>query len=103
MQLLPNTRVVWSCILPRRGYRYSLLKISEKCRNRINRFMIEFATQHGGKAIKYPDFQDRYPGLFRKDEVHLSNIGNDLFLNALQGAFDTFLSSNCFALVYPVD
>jgi len=102
MQLLPNTTIVWSSILPRLRYRSSKnTKAMENCRTRINRSLIDYVIKYGGKAIKYPEFNDRYPGLFF-DDVHLSFIGNDLFLNTIQGAFDTFLH-NFYLSVYPLE
>ena len=51
--------------------------------------MIAFCfIKYGGSTIKYPDFKDKYPELFQ-EEVHLSFIGNDLFINTIQGAFDS--------------
>jgi hypothetical protein len=61
MQLLPNTTIVWSSILPRLRYRSSKnTKIMENCRTKINRSLIDYVIKYGGKAIKYPEFNDRY-------------------------------------------
>ena len=70
-------------------------------RNRINREIIRFLTHQGHRAIKHPDFQDMSPGLFADDGVHLSFVGNDIFLNTIQAAMETFLTTN--ASVYPSD
>jgi hypothetical protein len=35
------------------------------------------------------DFEDKYNGLFAKDDVHLSFIGYDIFINTLQGALES--------------
>jgi hypothetical protein len=43
-----------------------------------------------GYVIKYPDFDDRYPALFSDDGVHLSLIGNDIFIDQIQSALETF-------------
>jgi hypothetical protein len=45
----------------------------------------------GGYVIRHPDFDDKHPALFKKDCVHLSFIANDIFLNQIQGALETFL------------
>jgi hypothetical protein len=34
---------------------------------------------------------DKHPAWFKKDGVHLSFIANDIFLNQIQGALETFL------------
>ena len=102
MHLLPDTIIVWSSILPRFSYRFCPDTVEmEKVRSRVNRSVIRFVVRNGGRAIKYPDFQDKHPGLYC-DDVHLSYIGNDLFINSLQGAFETFLR-NHFVPVYPHD
>ena len=58
-------------------------------------------VSEGGRAIKHPDFQDKNPPLF-SDNTHLSFIGNDIFLNSFQGAFETFLNYPN-VKVYPVE
>jgi hypothetical protein len=45
-----------------------------------------FLLKQLGYVIKYPDFEDKYSGIFAKDGVHLSFIGYDIFINTLQGA-----------------
>lgn len=100
--LMPNTVLIWSCILPRLQWRYSTnTKAMENVRIRINREIVNYIKQVGGKAIRYPDFQDKAPGLF-SDDCHLSFIGNDIFLNTIQGAFETFIH-NPDESIYPRD
>jgi hypothetical protein len=41
-------------------------------------------------VIEYPGFDDKLPALFDPDGTHLSFIGNDIFINAIQGALETF-------------
>jgi lysophospholipase L1-like esterase len=38
----------------------------------------------------YPDLEDCHTSLF-KDGVHLSFLGNDIFINIIQGALEQFL------------
>ena len=75
----------------------------EDARARINRGVIRSVVSEGGggRAIKHPDFQDNHPALF-SDNTHLSFIGNDIFLNSFQGAFETFLNYPN-VKVYPVE
>ncbi|XP_060554132.1 uncharacterized protein LOC132715170 [Ruditapes philippinarum] len=102
MRILPRACIVWSSILPRFVWRYSENnKAMDENRKRINRALIYFLAQLGHKCIKHPDFQDKMPALFSDDGVHLSYIGNDIFLNTIQGAIETFLTNN--ANVYPID
>jgi hypothetical protein len=37
--------------------------------------------------------EPKQPTLFRHDGVHLSDIGNDIFLNNIQARIETFISS----------
>jgi hypothetical protein len=41
-------------------------------------------------VIEYPGFDDKLPALFDPDGTRLSFIGNDIFINAIQGALETF-------------
>ena len=73
----------------------------ENVRKRINRELIRFIKINGGKAIRYPDFHDKSPSLFH-DDTHLSFIGNDIFVNTIQSAFDMFIC-NPNIQVFPFD
>ncbi|XP_071129598.1 uncharacterized protein [Mytilus edulis] len=102
-QMLPNCSLIWSSILPRRSWRYSSDDHAmEVTRKRINRGVRSDILQHGGYVIKYPDFDDRHPALYSDDGVHLSFIGNDIFLNQIQSALETFIKyPHC--VVFPHD
>jgi hypothetical protein len=45
-------------------------------------------------------FRENYTFL-KSDEVHLTPVGNDIFLNILQGAIEYFMSSNLGGLSFP--
>jgi hypothetical protein len=62
----------------------------EKTLKRVNRGARSCLLKPLGYVIKQPDFEDKYNGLFAKDDVHLSFIGYDIFINTLQGAFESF-------------
>ena len=62
----------------------------EKTRKRINRHFRSYFLNKNCYVIKYPDFDDKLPALFDPDGTHLSFIGNDIFINAIQGALETF-------------
>ena len=101
-RLMPHTIIVWSCILPRLRWWYSEnTKAMENVRKRINRELISFMKINCGKAIRYPDFHDKSPSLFH-DDTHLSFIGNDIFVNTIQSAFDMFIC-NPNIQVFPFD
>ncbi|KAJ8307741.1 hypothetical protein KUTeg_014712 [Tegillarca granosa] len=74
---LPNTTVVWSCILPR------LFWYGARSQVAIDNVR--------GRVITQSDLSDKETGCYRFDGIHLSDIGNDIYLNALQGALKSFL------------
>ena len=85
-QMMPQTGLIWSAILPRLPWKYSDNNDRmEKCRRRLNSSMGLHMVRHGGYCIKYPEIKaDRR--FFKSDGVHLTKIGNQVFLNILQGA-----------------
>lgn len=97
---LPNTRIIWSQILPRRNWRFSQnCKAMEQGRRRINSALAAVVIKAGGAYIKYPDILCDNSSLFQPDGVHLSDIGNDIFLNTIQAALEYFHSN--MGNVYP--
>lgn len=99
-KLLPNTRIVWSQILPRKNWRYSQNdKAMERARVRVNSAAATEAIRLGGAYIKYPDIKCASTELWAEDGVHLSKLGNQLFLNILQGAIESFVYTQ--TVLYP--
>ena len=94
-QTLPGTRLIWSQMLPRLGWRNERHHAAlERTRLRVNNRVASEAIQLGGGYVRYPDLVED-PGLFI-DDVHLSHIGNELFLYRLQQGLQAFISSrNC--------
>ncbi len=93
--LIPQVKLIWSYMLPRRVWRgANSHKAMEKNRRRINRKAVDVVTSLGGGFIKH-DIDDRDPGLYREDDVHLSDIGNAIFVNEIQEAlFQTIAHLN---------
>lgn len=87
--LLPKSKFVWSQILPRLKYRNEIVHRSlNRTRVRLNSLVATYIIKHGGAYIRYPEISEDNPDLFL-DGVHLSDIGNNLFLYRLQqGLFD---------------
>lgn len=82
--LLPNTKLVWSHILPRRYWHGAPLnsgKNIDKKRKRINKNISKFVTEMGGGVISHANISVANPDLFRFDGTHLSELGNRNFLN----------------------
>ncbi|KAK3102187.1 hypothetical protein FSP39_009460 [Pinctada imbricata] len=96
----PNTMFVWSQILPRFKWRsFVPSKTLNKARVRLNRKMANLILSLGGAYIRYPELCEENMGFFADDKVHLSDLGNDMFLHHLQQGLQTFLMKNC--NVYP--
>ena len=102
-RMLPGCSVIWSSMLPRRSWRFSNNdRPMEITRKRINRGIRSYMLKYKGYVVKYPDCDDRHLGLFLDDGVHLLFIGNGIFVNQLQSAFETFIKyPYCF--VFPYD
>ncbi|KAJ8320014.1 hypothetical protein KUTeg_001601 [Tegillarca granosa] len=97
-QWLPNTIIIWSDILPRLYWRGSLnIKAIEKKRKRVNRSGRRSAFLVGGRVIHHQDITYVCPSLFRADKVHLTDVGNALFLNNLQNELE-LCASNSFSM-----
>ncbi|XP_065945056.1 uncharacterized protein [Magallana gigas] len=94
--VLPNTLIVWSHILPRSNWRQSLSTIEgENSRRRINSAIATFVLKKlNGASIKYPDIQITQKRLFRLDGVHLSDLGNNIYINSLKNAIVQFVTSS---------
>ena len=95
MTMLPNTLLVWSQILPRKHWLRARSPNSvSKARVRINSAIATYTLANRGAYIKYPEICIESEGLWYKDGIHLSSLGNDLFLNCLQGALSYFITSD---------
>ncbi|KAK6179793.1 hypothetical protein SNE40_005884 [Patella caerulea] len=93
----PNTFIVWSQILPRKFLVDA--KALSKQRSRLNNFAAKRILELGGAYIRYPDIKFGISHLFQSDNIHLSDIGNSIFINTLQGALEHFYLAN--GNVYP--
>ncbi|CAC5401645.1 unnamed protein product [Mytilus coruscus] len=97
--LLPNLSLVWSEILPRRYWHLAENQVAiNSTRNRVNaavRNIFKEELNHG-LVICHPNIKAQERDLFRHDGVHLSDVGNDVFLNnvTVQGALELFASSD---------
>ncbi|XP_078320273.1 uncharacterized protein LOC111112779 [Crassostrea virginica] len=93
-----NIKVIWSFILPRLQWRTSAsLKAMEKARKRVNSHIATTVLQSGGAIIRHTDIKPD-PALFAQDGVHLSSLGNSIFLNSLQGGLEAIIihGKSCF-------
>ena len=93
--LLPDVKIVWSELLQRRYWHTAREgKAMEKTRKRVNLAVKNIVLGVGGYVIKHNNIRARDINLFRNDGTHLSDIGINVYLNTIQGALESFLSSN---------
>ena len=92
--LFPNCRIIWSELLMTR-YCHNAKKGTalEKARKRVNCANKNFVLSEGHCENKHPNIRAGKKTLFRHDGVHLSDIGNDIFLNNIQAGLEAFISS----------
>lgn len=100
-KIMPTTVLVWSQMLPRSQWRNSKdLKAMEKSRVRVNTSIASYLTKSSGCYIRYPDIKANHIFL-KEDGVHLSGLGNDVFLNTLQGGIEKIVSNLGVNLTFP--
>ncbi|CAG2196532.1 unnamed protein product [Mytilus edulis] len=100
-QLMLDTVFVWSQIIPRSSWRYSdNINAMEKCRMRVNTSIASFLTKTDGCYLRYPDIKANELFLM-KDGVHLTSLGNNIFLNTLQGGLEMIIRNLGINLTFP--
>jgi hypothetical protein len=96
----PNTKLIWSQILPRTNWRHSKNnEAMEKARKRLNSYAATRTIGMGGTYIKYPNIYLANTELWSTDGIYLSNVRNERFLNSLQHALENIVLHG--AVVYP--
>ena len=84
--LLPNARLIWSNILPRREY-YPYSDDDQpridRTRLALNKCARSICRRMGGYSVEHPEIRHEHAALFRRDGIHLSPDGNELFLRSL--------------------
>lgn len=77
----PACQIIWIDILPR--LQWTQGSTADKKRRRINRYGRQLArVLHGGSVSV--EIDSVTPGFFRADRVHLSQVGIEMFLDALK-------------------
>ncbi|CAH2225713.1 hypothetical protein XELAEV_18005938mg, partial [Pelobates cultripes] len=78
-ELVPGVVVVWSEMVPRFNWRHARDSAAvARCRGKVNKAMSVFVRRSGGVAVRHWELEGMLPGYFRKDGVHLSEVGCDL-------------------------
>jgi len=90
--LYPHAHIIWCDIMQRRSWRGTgpnINVIMDRKRKRVNGFGKRAVLSTGiGSTLTVPiEFSE--PGFFRKDGVHLSDVGNEMFLDALRDCVST--------------
>lgn len=94
-KICPGVTIIWSQILPRLHWRNEINHVAlEKVRLRVNSKIATFVISNGGRYIRYPEIIEKNRGLFCEDGVHLSQLGNDVFIYRIQQALQSFLTSD---------
>ena len=93
-QRFPNTRIVWSQILPRQTWRFSTNNAAmHRARQRINGHAANLFIKMQGTYVKHPALQTMVPVLYCADGVHLTLEGNKMFLKQIANAVKTLANS----------
>ena len=96
----PQSRLVWSQVLPRSVWRFSSNNHAmERMRVRFNRAMAKAILDLEGCYLKYLDMIKNMSLFLAQYGVHHSPLGNTVFLNTLQGGLEYFASGK--GSVYP--
>lgn len=89
-------KIIWSQILPRNAWRYSDNHAAmDLARKRVNSYAAKRVIENGGFYLKHPDLSQVTPAIFTADGVHLSFLGNCLFLAQISSALEAFVSGSC--------
>ena len=100
---LPETALIWSQILPRLSWRYSKnTEAMDKGRRRLNSSIGAYMIKHGGCYLLYPDIKATHE-FISTDDVHLTKLGNNIFLNIIQGGLEAIISRGTGGIAFPDD
>lgn len=82
-QQFPHMKILFSSINQRRHWRHAPPAKIEKARKFVNSVMAAFVLSVNGRIVHHPQIVFVNPALFLTDDVHLSSLGNTVFLNDL--------------------
>lgn len=90
----PGTTLVFSEIVPRLSWLSSdQRRVMEKMRKRVNRALEKCMPLINGLSYRHVDLEGGYPGLYRPDGVHLSEVGLDIFNLGLQYSIESAVAA----------
>lgn len=79
----PLMKIVFSLINQRPHWRYGPPGKMEKARKFVNSVMDSFVLACNGITVHHSEIVFDKPGLFLRDNVHLTDEGHDIFLNGI--------------------
>ena len=85
--LFPETCIIWSDILPRAVYR------GARSNAKVDKASVGCMPQINGEVIHHKNFQWDAHHLYRRDGVHLNDMGNDVMLGNIRQAMVRIISS----------
>ena len=84
MDMFPNTQLIYSDLLARRNWRGLNVEDGERRKERVNTLVGHYVRAKGGVVMHHDDIVRQNIHLFRDDGVHLTDIGNDIFIQDLR-------------------
>lgn len=85
----PNTCIIFSEMVSRLHWLYSPGRKSlEKIKKRVNHSIEKFMPLLGGFSFYHVDLEGGFPGLYRQDGIHLSDVGLEIFNLGLQNLIE---------------
>ena len=92
-----NAKIIWSQILPRSSWIYSNNKTAMNAAvKRINSFAGKKVILNKGYYIRYPDLMEVSPSMYKADGIHLTLLGNCIFLCQISSALEAFRTGDVF-------
>ncbi|OCT55985.1 hypothetical protein XELAEV_18004116mg, partial [Xenopus laevis] len=87
--------IIWSEMVPRLVWRWARDHAAmERSRIKVNKLMSTFVRRSGGVVVRHKVLETATPGYYRKDGVHLSEVGLDIFnldlVHGVERAFQVF-------------
>lgn len=91
--MVPASKIIWSLLLQRRIWRGSPCPAAtERVRKRINSAVGKLVVGLGGFVIPHPLITFKAAEYFRADGVHLSSVGNDVWLDSVVSKLRVWLN-----------
>ncbi|XP_062833270.1 uncharacterized protein LOC134297995 [Anolis carolinensis] len=92
-EVWPHTGLAWSAIIPRPRWPYGDGKKLDKARKRVNRALRKVLENGMGYYIPHDTIRFNDSTMYRTDGIHLSELGNQIFLADLQKGIREILSN----------